>query len=132
MIGSFLLDHIYIFVFLVVAFVFACGAFVTSYLIAPRIKTPETRITYECGMDPFSEAWSRFTMIYYIYALMFLAFDVDVLYLFPVAIVYREDFNGREIVELVIFIAILSLAIVYVWKKGIFQWGRKTREEEWL
>ena len=83
-------------------------------------------------MEPFSDAWSRFTMVYYVYALMFLAFGVDVLYLFPVALVYGENFHGREVIELVIFVLILSLAIVYAWKKSIFEWGRKNGEGEWL
>ena len=132
MTGAFLIDHIYMFVFLVVAFVFGIGAFIASSLLAPRIKTSQTRTTYECGMEPFSDAWSRFTMVYYVYALMFLAFGVDVLYLFPVALVYGENFHGREVIELVIFVLILSLAIVYAWKKSIFEWGRKNGEGEWL
>ena len=60
-------------------------------------------------------------MAYYIYALIFLAFDVDVLYLFPVALVYGS-YPMRDLVEVLIFVGILSLAIVYAWCKGVFEW----------
>jgi len=66
--------------------------------------------------------------VYYLYALVFVAFAVDVLYLVPVALVYNND-NGafalRNFIELVIFVGILSLVIVYAWKKGVFTWSRR-------
>jgi NADH-quinone oxidoreductase subunit A len=57
---------------------------------------------------------------------MFLAFDVDVLFLFPVALAYDTTFAIRDFVEIVIFVGILSLAIIYAWKKGVFKWERKS------
>ena len=57
---------------------------------------------------------------------MFLAFDVDVLFLFPVALAYDSAFVFRDFVEILIFVGILSLALVYAWKKGVFKWERKT------
>ena len=66
--------------------------------------------------------------MYYLYALVFVAFAVDVLYLIPVALVYNrvKEFVIRDFVELVIFVGILSLVIVYAWKKGFFEWNRKS------
>jgi NADH-quinone oxidoreductase subunit A len=78
-------------------------------------------------MEPIGSAWIRFGIIYYLYALIFLAFDVDVLFLFPVAVAYNSpEFAWRDFVEVFIFVGILSLAIVYAWVKGVFKWERKT------
>ena len=78
-------------------------------------------------MEPIGPAWIRFGIVFYLYALIFLAFDVDVLFLFPVALAYNAEVYGiRDFVEVVIFVGILSLAIVYAWKKGVFKWEKKT------
>jgi NADH:ubiquinone oxidoreductase subunit 3 (subunit A) len=79
----------------------------------------------ECGMDPIGDAWVRFGAVYYLYALIFVAFAVDVLYLFPVAMVYNLQPGIRDLVELIIFVGVLSLVIVYAWKKRVFQWDRR-------
>lgn len=83
----------------------------------------------ECGMDPIGDSWIRYGIVFYLYALMFLAFDVDVLFLFPVAVAYNgEGFSSsyRDFIEVFLFVGILSLAIVYAWVKGVFKWERKT------
>jgi len=120
-----LLDLLYVVAFFVGAVLFAIGPFIIANLIAPRAEQPKTRSIYECGMEPIGSAWIRFGAVFYLYALMFLAFAVDVLYLFPVALVYNKVFVLRDLVEIVIFVGILALAIVYAWKKGVFTWERK-------
>jgi NADH-quinone oxidoreductase subunit A len=88
----------------------------------------KTQQYVECGMDPIGDAWIRYSAVYYLYALVFVAFAVDVLYLVPVALVYNriKELGNRDFFELLIFVGILSLVIVYAWKKGIFEWKRKT------
>jgi len=86
----------------------------------------KTRQFIECGVEPIGDAWIRFGIVYYLYALIFLAFDVDILFLFPVALAYDNGFVIRDFVEILIFVGILSLALVYAWKKGVFKWERKT------
>jgi NADH-quinone oxidoreductase subunit A len=83
-------------------------------------------------MEPIGDAWIRFGVVYYLYALMFVAFAVDILFLFPVALVYnRAGESGLNVsdlqafVEILIFVGILSLIIIYAWKKGVFKWERK-------
>jgi NADH-quinone oxidoreductase subunit A len=76
-------------------------------------------------MPTIGSAWIQFSVSYYIFALIFLAFDVDVLYLFPVALAYNQGFVIGDFVAIVIFIGILSLAIVYAWRKGVFLWEKK-------
>ena len=116
--------------FLAVALFIAFGAvFAVIPLIAARlIVAPGTGAkrddTYESGMETIGSAWIQFSAAFYIYALIFLAFDVDVLYLFPVALAYGQ-YVIRDFVEVVIFVGILSLAIVYAWCKGVFQWRTK-------
>jgi len=114
----------YISIFLLVALIFAIIPIVISYLIVKRSKGVKREETYESGMPPIGPAWVQFSIAYYIFALIFLAFDVDVLYLFPVGLAYGK-FHIRDFIEIVIFIGIISLVIVYAWRKGVFEWQRR-------
>jgi len=122
---QYLIDYMYVFVFLGFGALAATGPLIISSLIGPRTAQKKTLETYECGMDPYGNAWDiRFNIAYYLYALIFLAFDVDILYLFPVAVAFETVDPVRGIVELVIFIGILSMAIIYAWVKGVFSWAK--------
>jgi len=124
-------DLVYVSAFCLAGLVFALGPIVLVHLISAR-KTRnyanKTRQYVECGMDPIGDAWIRYSAVYYLYALVFVAFAVDVLYLIPVAVVYNriKELGNRDFFELLIFVGILSLVIVYAWKKGVFEWKRKT------
>lgn len=123
-------DLIYIFAFCLGGLAFAIGPFVAVFMLSPRLlrtTLQKTGQAIECGMEPIGDAWIRYSVVYYLYALVFIAFAVDVLYLIPVALVYGRiaEFVVRDLVELVIFIGILSLVIVYAWKKGVFEWTRR-------
>lgn len=111
---------------------FALGPIAIVYLLMPR-KTRQidnkSLQFIECGMDPIGDSWIRYGVVFYLYALIFLAFDVDVLFLFPVAIAYNDALFAssiRDFIEIVLFVGILSLAVVYAWIKGVFKWERKT------
>lgn len=123
-------DLIYIVAFCLGGLVFALGPIVLVHFIAAR-KTrnyaQKTGQFIECGMDPIGDAWIRYSAVYYLYALVFVAFAVDVLYLIPVALVYNriKELGARDFFEMLIFVGILSLVIVYAWKKGVFEWKRK-------
>ena len=121
-------DLIYVAAFALAGLVFTLGPIVTALLLAKR-KTrnvaQKTDQYIECGMEPIGDAWIRYSAVYYLYAIVFVAFAVDVLFLIPVAVVYNRAFPIRDFVELVIFVGILSLVIVYAWKKGVFEWNRK-------
>jgi len=124
------LDLIYVMAFCLGGLVFAVGPFVVVHLLSAR-KTrayaDKTEQLIECGMEPIGDAWIRYSAVYYLYALIFVAFAVDVLFLIPVALVYDRipGLGVRDFVEVLIFVAILSLVIVYAWKKGLFEWNRK-------
>jgi len=121
-------DLIYIAAFVLGGLMFTLGPIVVVLLLQYR-KTRNTAgntgQAVECGVDPIGDAWIRYSAAYYLYALVFVAFAVDVLYLIPVALVYDRVFPVRDFVELVIFVGILSLVIVYAWKKGVFEWKRR-------
>ena len=123
-----LLDHLYVAAFFLGGLLMAVGPFIIAHIFAPRSTRNiinKTQQAIECGVEPIGGAWIRFGIVYYLYALMFLAFDVDVLFLFPVALAYDSVFVIRDFVEILIFVGILSLALVYAWNKGVFKWERK-------
>lgn len=123
-----LLEYMYVFLFFLGGLLAAVSQFFISWLISPRSVQKKTLEPYECGMDPYGSAWDiRFNISYYLYALIFLAFDVDILFLFPVAAAFDKVSGLRGVLELFLFIAILSLAIVYAWVKGVFSWKKRRR-----
>jgi NAD(P)H-quinone oxidoreductase subunit 3 len=117
-------DYLAVALYLVAGLVFAVIPIIVSRLVSRRSRGQYREATYESGMETIGSAWIQFTVAYYIYALIFLAFDVDVLYLFPVALAYGQ-YAVRDLVEVVIFVGILSLAIVFAWRKGVFEWNRR-------
>ena len=122
------LDLLYVAAFFLGGLGFAIGPFIIATLFAPRGTrniSQKTSQLIECGMTPIGDAWIRYGIIYYLYALIFLAFDVDVLFLFPVAMAYNKIQGVNDFVEVVLFVGILSLALVYAWNKGVFEWKRK-------
>jgi NADH:ubiquinone oxidoreductase subunit 3 (subunit A) len=123
-----LLDYMYVFIFFLVSLIAAVSLLFISRLISPPTIQKKTLEPYECGMDPFGSAWDiRFNISYFLYTLIFLAFDVDILYLFPVAADFDKVSGLRGVFELFLFIAILSLAIIYAWVKGVFSWTKKRK-----
>jgi NADH-quinone oxidoreductase subunit A len=123
-----LIDLLYIAAFFLGGLGFAIGPLILANIMAPRGTRSvfgKSKQYIECGMVPIGGARIRFGAVYYLYALMFLAFDVDVLFLFPLAVAYRHGTGLRDFIEVVIFVGILALAIVYAWRKGVFQWNRK-------
>lgn len=121
------LDLIYVVALGLAGLAFAVGPFVLVHLLAPRQTRQTAQKTgqfVECGMEPIGDAWIRYSAVYYRYALVFVAFAVEVLYLLPVALVYGRVFAWRNLIELALFVGILALVVVYAWKKGVFEWKR--------
>jgi NADH:ubiquinone oxidoreductase subunit 3 (subunit A) len=117
--------HLGILLFLVAGGLFAAGPLIVAYCIAPNATGGDLGMPYECGMKPFGSPWSHFGINYYAYALLFIAFDVDVLYLFPVAAYYHMDDGFAALGKLLFFLFFLFLALVYFRAKGVFTWPRK-------
>lgn len=122
-------DILWITAFTLGGLAFALGPIAIVQLLMPR-KTRQidgkTDQFIECGMEPIGDSWIRYGVVFYLYALIFLAFDVDVLFLFPVVLAYNDPmFVIRDFIEILLFVGILSLAVVYAWVKGVFKWERK-------
>ncbi|THB66317.1 MAG: NADH-quinone oxidoreductase subunit A [Desulfovibrio sp.] len=115
---------------LLVGFGFAAGPLVGAWLLAPRARGGDMGIPYECGLRPHGSAWVRFGINYYFYALLFLAFDVDVLYLFPVAAHYPDSVGFLPLIKVFIFLFALALGCFYFWKKGVFEWPHKIQFDQ--
>jgi len=110
---------------LMVGIIFGVMPLLLSLVIAPKSCGGEIGSAYECGVIPYGHARISWGINYYFYALLFLAFDVDVLYLFPIAIEYPMSQEWTILWELIIFVGVLSLAVVYFWRKGVFTWPRR-------
>jgi NADH-quinone oxidoreductase subunit A len=123
-----LMDLLYVAAFFLGGLGFALGPLILANIMAPRGTrniSNKSKQYIECGMEPIGDAWIRFGAVYYLYALMFLAFDVDVLFLFPVAVAYNRGFTPYDFLEILLFVGVLSLAIIYAWRKGVFEWNRR-------
>lgn len=113
----------YVLGFLGLGIAFGVLALVVPFILAPRGgHGTDTLKTYESGIIPERGAWRQFSLAYYLYALLFLAVSVDVIYLFPVAVVFRSMHGWQVLVEVLAFVAIVALAVVYSWRTGAFSW----------
>src|ERR687895_646490 len=90
-------------------------------LVRPDVPTPEKYTTYESGIDPIGRGWAQSNVRYYIFALLFVIFDVEAVFLFPWAVVF-ERLGTQGFVEMIIFIVILAFALVYAIKKRVLEW----------
>jgi NADH-quinone oxidoreductase subunit A len=97
-------------------------AFGAAKVVAPRRPLPEKLTTYECGIDPVGEGWSQSQIRYYIYAFLFVIFDVESVFLFPWAVVF-ERLGMFAVVEMALFIVVLGLGLLYAWRKGVLKWA---------
>jgi NADH-quinone oxidoreductase subunit A len=117
-----------VFLYLLVVVGFAASALIATHLIGPRKKTPVKQMAYESGMDPIGDARQRFDVKFYLIAILFLVFDVELLFLYPWAAsftpgsVVSQEFRTVGFVEVVVFLATVVVAYVYAWRKGVFRW----------
>jgi len=98
------------------------GAILGGFLLGPKKPNPLKQSTYECGIEAVGEAWVQFKAQYYIFALVFLVFDVEAVFLFPWA-VKLGALGLYAALEGVLFIAILVVGLLYAWRKGMLEWA---------
>ena len=101
---------------------FALGAVVLSAVLGPKNPTPEKLAPYECGMPPVGDARERQSVKFYLVAMIFLLFDIEVAFLYPWAMALR-DLGWPGFVQVVLFVLLLLAGYVYVWRKGALDWG---------
>jgi NADH:ubiquinone oxidoreductase subunit 3 (subunit A) len=119
---SLLHQYSYVLGFLIIGAGFVVVNTLLPFLINPRSRGSRRSNPYESGEVPIGGAWVQFDIHYYLFALIFLAFDVEAAFLFPVLVVYKETVGLAAFFEVSMFLAILSFAIIYAWKKGLFAW----------
>ena len=121
--SDFLAAHSVILSFALVAIGFLVVNLLVWWLIRPRRFSEEKLTTYECGESPEGSAWVQFNIRFYVFALIFIVFDVEAVFLFPWAAVFRE-LGMLAFLEGLVFIGILVVALAYVWRKGDLEWVR--------
>jgi NADH-quinone oxidoreductase subunit A len=125
-----LVDLVYVMTFFLGGLALALAPPILAHLLAPgRTRAVEDRTLQpiECGVETIGDTWIRLGVVYYLYALIFVAFAVDILFLFPVALIYNEHGGWLDLLEVLIFVGILALVIVYAWVKGVFTWKSRTK-----
>ena len=108
---------------------FALFAVVLSSLLGPRRPTPEKSAPYECGMPPVGDARERQSVKFYLVAMIFLLFDIEIAFLYPWAMALRQ-LGWTGFLQVVLFMALLLSGYVYVWRKGVLDWGHDTWPRE--
>lgn len=134
-----LFDYVPIVMMFLVAMGFAASQILVTQLIGPRKRTATKLMPYECGKDPVGSARDRFSIKFYTVAVIFLLFDIEVLFMVPFAVAFKSlleqekisgiAFGTIALIEILVFIATLVIGYIYVWRKGTFDWGVQARTE---
>jgi len=120
-------------IFTGIAVGFIVGGLTVGRLLRPNIPDPEKASIYECGERPIGPAWFKFNPRFYLIALVFIVFDVEVAFMFPVVGVFRSWIEGgvglMAFVEITLFVMILAVGLAYVWSQGDLSWVKRTAED---
>ncbi|MFQ3549631.1 MAG: NADH-quinone oxidoreductase subunit A [Armatimonadota bacterium] len=120
-------DFLAVGIFMIVGIVFVVVTLIASTIVRPHKPDAQKLSTYECGESPIGPAWLQFRVGYYIYALIFLIFDVEAAFIFPWAMKLLEFSSDPSLailalVDMFIFIGVLAVGLVYAWQKGVLEW----------
>jgi NADH-quinone oxidoreductase subunit A len=134
-----LMEYAPIAIMFLVAIGFAISQLLVTQLIGPRKRTATKLMPYECGKDPIGGARDRFSIKFYTVAVIFLLFDIEVLFIIPFAVAFKSLLEAQQgnavafgtiaFLEILVFLATLVVGYIYVWKKGTFDWGLQARAE---
>lgn len=118
-----LTDFGIVLLFMIIGGVFVAIGIFASALVRPRKPTEEKLMTYECGEEPVGSPWIRFNVRFYVVALIFLLFEVEIVFLFPWAVVFKE-LGWFSFISMTVFVLILLAGLAYVWARGDLEWDR--------
>jgi NADH-quinone oxidoreductase subunit A len=120
-VSEFLRDYLTVAIFTAVAFGLLAGVLSLGKLIRPVRPQESKYLTYESGVDPVGDGWAQSPIRYYVFALLFVLFDVEAVFIFPWAI-QLEEYGWFGAIEMIVFIVLLSLGLLYAWRKKVLQW----------
>jgi NADH-quinone oxidoreductase subunit A len=119
-------DFLPLFLYLLIVLAIGAGGIVgLSRLIGPRRDSPEKLDPYECGVPPVGDVREKFPMKYYVIGMLFILFDVEIVFFYPWAVVFRElneKFNLAALAEMAAFVLVLLVGYLYLWRKGALEW----------
>lgn len=116
-------DYIPVGIFVIIGILIPVISLTISRLFRPVKPSEEKLRTYECGEIPTGEAWQQFNIQYYLFAIMFVIFDVEIIYLYPWATIFTHPTLGFvPFIEMMIFISVLIVGLIYAWRKGALEW----------
>jgi NADH-quinone oxidoreductase subunit A len=114
-------NYVLVTIFLILGLALPLGALTAGRFLRPHNPSKEKQTTYESGIDPIGSSWVQFNVKYYMYALLFVVFDVETIFLYPWAVAY-DHLGLFALVEMLIFIGLLIIGLVYAWKKKVLEW----------
>ena len=121
MIAEFLKDYFPIILFLIIALILSFGFIIINFLFSPKKPDPEKLSAYECGFEPFSDSRMEFDVRFYLVAILFIIFDLEIAFLFPWAVSLGK-IGLLGFISMMIFLVILTVGFIYEWKKGALDW----------
>ena len=121
MLSDFLKDYLSIIIFLIIALGLSVAFIVLNFILSPKKPDPEKLSAYECGFDPFDDSRMKFDVRFYIVALLFIIFDLEVAFLFPWAITLGK-IGLLGFWSMMLFLVVLTVGFIYEWKKGALDW----------
>lgn len=108
-------------IFLLIALFFGVAPLIIAFFLRPKKPNPRKASSYECGLEPYGDAWVEYKVQYYVFGLAFVVFDVEAALLLPWAVAY-QTLELYAVIEAVVFLLILLGALIYVWRKGALEW----------
>ena len=115
-------EYLPIFIFLILAFAISVGAIFTSLVVGKKNSYSEKNSTYECGFDPFDDSRSKFEVKFYLVAILFIIFDLEIIFLFPWAIAF-DEIGLFGFLSMMFFLLVLTIGFIYEWMKGALDWN---------
>ena len=121
MLAEFLKDYLPIILFLIIALGLSMAFIVVNYFLSPKNPDPEKLSAYECGFEPFNDSRMEFDIRFYLVAILFIIFDLEIAFLFPWAIAL-DQIDSTGLIAMVIFLLVLVIGFIYEWNKGALEW----------
>tara|TARA_B100001029_G_C14867005_1_gene342359 strand:+ start:127 stop:480 length:354 start_codon:yes stop_codon:yes gene_type:complete len=117
-----MIEYIPILIFIIFALIISVGAFSLSMIFGKKAYYPEKMTTYECGFEPFDESRGKFEVKFYLVAILFIIFDLEIIFLFPWAVAFHE-LGLFGYLSMIFFLIVLTIGFIYEWLKGALDWN---------